>query len=386
MVNKFFAFFLVLILINFKSFGSNSTQVSVITIGPYEKELYSAFGHSGIRFWDPSNGIDYFYNYGIFDFDQPNFYLNFLHGKLLYKVGKYNYKSAEAFYKSQNRFIKEQILDIDDNDKMLLFKYLEENVQPENSSYLYNYIFNNCATKIRDVLFSVFQERVEFKSEGEGMSFRGLMDLYLKKNEWGDLGIDICLGSSIDVEASNLDQMYLPDYLFTGLEIAILDNKKLVNETLTYIPDYNEYNQSIFSPKLIFIIVLLISIYISFRQIKYGLKYKYFDLILFCGSGLIGLLIIYLWGFTDHLSKNNFNILWASPINFILPFLFSRETHKKWFIIYVIFYIAVLISLLILWNFIPQNLNQNVLIITLSMILRLASNIIYINRNKIIYS
>ena len=386
MVNKFFAFFLVLILINFKSFGSNSTQVSVITIGPYEKELYSAFGHSGIRFWDPSNGIDYFYNYGIFDFDQPNFYLNFLHGKLLYKVGKYNYKSAEAFYKSQNRFIKEQILDIDDNDKMLLFKYLEENVQPENSSYLYNYIFNNCATKIRDVLFSVFQERIEFKSEGEGMSFRGLMDLYLKKNEWGDLGIDICLGSSIDVEASNLDQMYLPDYLFTGLEIATLDNKKLVNETLTYIPDYNEYNQSIFSPKLIFIIVLLISIYISFRQIKYGLKYKYFDLILFCGSGLIGLLIIYLWGFTDHLSKNNFNILWASPINFILPFLFSRETHKKWFIIYVIFYIAVLISLLILWNFIPQNLNQNVLIITLSMILRLASNIIYINRNEIIYN
>ena len=386
MVNKFFAFFLVLILINFKSFGSNSTQVSIITIGPYEKELYSAFGHSGIRFWDPSNGIDYFYNYGIFDFDQPNFYLNFLHGKLLYKVGKYNYKSAEAFYKSQNRFIKEQILDIDDNDKMLLFKYLEENVQPENSSYLYNYIFNNCATKIRDVLFSVFQERVEFKSEGEGMSFRSLMDLYLKKNEWGDLGIDICLGSSIDVEASNLDQMYLPDYLFTGLEIATLDNKKLVNETLTYIPDYNEYNQSIFSPKLIFIIVLLISIYISFRQIKYGSKYKYFDLILFCGSGLIGLLIIYLWGFTDHLSKNNFNILWASPINFILPFLFSRETHKKWFIIYVIFYIAVLISLLILWNFIPQNLNQNVLIITLSMILRLASNIIYINRNEIIYN
>ena len=181
MVNKFFAFFLVLILINFKSFGSNSIQVSVITIGPYEKELYSAFGHSGIRFWDPSNGIDYFYNYGIFDFDQPNFYLNFLHGKLLYKVGKYNYKSAEAFYKSQKRFIKEQILDIDDNDKMLLFKYLEENVQPENSSYLYNYIFNNCATKIRDVLFSVFQERVEFKSEGEGMSFRSLMDLYLKK-------------------------------------------------------------------------------------------------------------------------------------------------------------------------------------------------------------
>ena len=103
MVNKFFTFFLVFILINFKSFGSNSTQVSVITIGPYENELYSAFGHSGIRFWDPSNGIDYFYNYGIFDFDQPNFYLNFLHGKLLYKVGKYNYKSAEAFYKSQNR-------------------------------------------------------------------------------------------------------------------------------------------------------------------------------------------------------------------------------------------------------------------------------------------
>ena len=74
---------------------SQNSQISVITIGPSQKELYSAFGHSGIRVKDDSLGIDYFYNYGVFDFDQPNFYINFLKGKLLYMVVRYNYKTIE---------------------------------------------------------------------------------------------------------------------------------------------------------------------------------------------------------------------------------------------------------------------------------------------------
>ena len=91
---------------------SNESRFSIITIGPYEDELYSAFGHSGIRYYNKSTGEDVFYNYGIFDFDQPNFSLNFLNGQLLYKVGKYSYPSAEKFYRSQDRYIKEQILNL----------------------------------------------------------------------------------------------------------------------------------------------------------------------------------------------------------------------------------------------------------------------------------
>ena len=72
--------------------ANDEIQFSIITIGPYESELYSAFGHSGIRYVDKKNNIDHFYNYGIFDFNQPNFYVNFLNGKLLYMVAKYDYR------------------------------------------------------------------------------------------------------------------------------------------------------------------------------------------------------------------------------------------------------------------------------------------------------
>ena len=91
---------------------AQNLKVSVITIGPSQEELYSAFGHSGIRVIDDSLGIDYFYNYGVFDFDQPNFYLNFLKGKLLYMVVKYDYSSVKEYYISNNRDIKEQILSL----------------------------------------------------------------------------------------------------------------------------------------------------------------------------------------------------------------------------------------------------------------------------------
>ena len=72
--------------------------------------MYSAFGHSGIRIKDDSLGVDYFYNYGVFDFDQPNFYMNFLKGKLLYMISKYNYSSVEGYYIKNNQSMKEQIL------------------------------------------------------------------------------------------------------------------------------------------------------------------------------------------------------------------------------------------------------------------------------------
>ena len=112
--------------ISFLSFSSvnEASRFSIITIGPYEDELYSAFGHSGIRYYNKSTGEDVFYNYGIFDFDQPNFYLNFLNGKLLYKVGKYSYPSAERFYRSQDRYIKEQILNLNQPYKIFLYYYL----------------------------------------------------------------------------------------------------------------------------------------------------------------------------------------------------------------------------------------------------------------------
>ena len=133
-----------------------------MTLGPYQAELYSAFGHSAIRFSDPERNIDWVYNYGVFDFDQDNFFVNFAMGKMLYKLGLSKYSRFRDYYISNDRFITEQRLNLTQEENQALYDFLAENYKPENKDYYYNYVYDNCATKMYDVLDSVFPGRINF--------------------------------------------------------------------------------------------------------------------------------------------------------------------------------------------------------------------------------
>ena len=386
MVKKNKRIFLIILsfVFSFSLKADDEIKFSVVTIGPYESELYSAFGHSGIRYVDKKNNIDHFYNYGIFDFNQPNFYLNFLNGKLLYMVAKYDYRTAEKNYINEDRYIKEQVLDLNESEKILLYNILEQNIRPENRTYLYNYVYDNCATKIRDVLDNVYGGSLSFTSEPEKKSFRQLMDLYLEKNKWGDLGIDICLGPEIDYDVSFNEEMFLPDYLFKGIENAVRDgDKNIVSITNIINLQKEDFQSYSLSPHYIFLIFFIISIYLSFRQVKYGIKYFIFDSIYLMVSGIIGFLLLYLWFFTDHLSSYNFNIVWAMPFNIIISILILVNPNSslvKW---YMFLYSVLLFSLLILWNWIPQNLNEVLLFFILGITLRLSINFISLSKIRL---
>ena len=378
---KKFLLFGLFVAFSFSLKGNEEIQFSIITIGPYESELYSAFGHSGIRYLDKKNKIDHFYNYGIFDFNQPNFYVNFLNGKLLYMVAKYDYKTAEQFYVSQNRYIKEQVLILTAAEKILLYNLLEQNIKPENRNYLYNYVYNNCATKIRDVLSVVYGENLEFISKSENKSFRELMDLYLNNNRWGDLGIDICLGPEIDYKVSFNEEMFLPEYLFKGVEEASLYGKnKIVSLTNTINNNSVDFESHFLNPFLVFFSFLILSIYFSFRQIKYAIKYFLFDALFFVVSGMIGCLLIYLWFFTDHLSSFNFNLIWALPSNMIIGILLLINPEKSFIKWYMFVYGILLTTLLILWQWIPQNLSEVLILFILGIIIRLFVNYMSISK------
>ena len=386
MVKKNKRIFLIILsfVFSFSLKADDEIKFSVVTIGPYESELYSAFGHSGIRYVDKKNNIDHFYNYGIFDFNQPNFYLNFLNGKLLYMVAKYDYRTAEKNYINEDRYIKEQVLDLNESEKILLYNILEQNIRPENRTYLYNYVYDNCATKIRDVLDNVYGGSLSFTSEPEKKSFRQLMDLYLEKNKWGDLGIDICLGPEIDYDVSFNEEMFLPDYLFKGIENAVRDgDKNIVSKTNIINLQKEDFQSYSLSPHYIFLIFFIISIYLSFRQVKYGIKYFVFDSIYLMVSGIIGCLLVYLWFFTDHLSSYNFNIVWAMPFNIIISILILVNPNSslvKW---YMFLYSVLLFSLMILWNWIPQDLNEILLFFILGITLRLSVNFISLSKIRL---
>ena len=183
------------------------------------------------------------------------------------------------------------------------------------------------------------------------------MDLYLEKNKWGDL-VDICLGPEIDYDVSFDEEMFLPDYLFKGIENAVRDgDKNIISKTNIINLQKEDFQSYSLSPQYIFLIFFIISIYLSFRQVKYGIKYFVFDSIYLMVSGIIGCLLVYLWFFTDHLSSYNFNIVWAMPFNIIISILILVNPNSslvKW---YMFLYSVLLFSLMILWNWI-QNLNE----------------------------
>ena len=203
---------------------SPDATISVITCGPWQGELYSAFGHSALRVYDPSQQINDAYNYGVFDFDQPNFYLNFAKGSSYYKLAVWDYQGFVNMYIYDNRFVHEQILNLTPAQKQKVYDFLQWNALPDNRFYRYDYFYDNCATRIRDVFVNVFQDSVVFDGSyvQTNYTIRELTDLYLQDQPWGDLGIDICLGLHMDKTADPYEYMFLPDYIESAFDHATI--------------------------------------------------------------------------------------------------------------------------------------------------------------------
>lgn len=348
---------------------SKDAEISLITCGPWQGELYSAFGHSAIRVYDPAYNLDIVYNYGVFDFNQPNFYLNYTKGLLNFELGAYSYPDFRDFYISYNRSVTEQVLNLDRHQKQDLFSYLEWNALPENKVYRYDYFYNNCATKIRDILVFRLTKSIEFDDSfiKSHYTIRQLTDLFLQKQPWGDLGIDICLGLPMDKPATPYQYMFLPDYLLdhfdhakvisNGIKVPLVKEKKLV-----YIATEEPTAFNWFSPWTVFGLVLIISIILTIIDLRRKRLSKWFDIILFGITGLIGILLLLLWVATDHrAAAKNFNLLWALPTHILILGLFFKSNFvqviKKYFQLTFILLLLTLVG----WFLLPQQMNNYLL-------------------------
>lgn len=333
---------------------SSNAEISIITAGP-GKVLYEGFGHSTIRVKDTD--FDNAYNYGIFDFNTPDFYLNFTKGKLLYKLESYPFHYFVRSYQRDNRWIKEQVLNLNQLEKQQFYAYLENNAAPENATYLYDPFFNNCATILREITETILKEKVIFKTNHiqKRKSFRELMNAEIPWNTWGSFGINLALGSKLDKIATEKEFMYLPDFVYSGFKNAtVTTNGKEENliKTDHYILKFDELKikPSTINPLSVFSLILLIGVFITYRDLKQKKRTKWIDFFLFFTTGLIGLLIVFLWFFTDHSTTPiNFNFLWAFAPNLIVAFALSKENTKKWVRKYVTGLILLLLSIPILW-------------------------------------
>jgi hypothetical protein len=355
---------------------SPHAEISIITLGPWQGELYSAFGHSAIRVYDPKYPFDAFYNYGVFSFDQPNFYLNFARGHLNYKLDVDPYAPWRDFYISYNRFVHEQILNLNAEQKQKVFDYLYWNSMPENQYYLYDYFYNNCATKLRDVIKITLKDQVVFDSTfiKTDYTIRQLTDMYLKHQPWGDLGIDICLGLPMDKHASPYEYMFLPDYVELSFDHATIRNDSITvplvkTKVAVYESQPEELPRTVLHPWLVFGLFLLITIFITWRDLKRHKQSKWFDAIVFGVVGLLGVLLFVLWTATDHrAAARNLNILWAMPLHvvFVPLYLMSKKIARPYFRA-----VAILNALLILtWAWLPQQLNVFLIPVVIALTIR----------------
>lgn len=359
-------------------FLSDSARIIVMTLGPAQSDVYLAFGHSAIRVVDYKLGSDIVFNYGVFNFNQPNFYLNFAKGKLLYKLGAAYYKDFKASYVEENRFIVEQELNFTAEEKQAFYNFLYVNYQPENRDYYYNYVYDNCATRIRDGLEKVFPERISFDYPyvTSEMTFRNLMDLYLGKQPWGDLGIDLCLGSGIDNVVTGYEYMFLPDYVEKAFDVATFSRGgtqvPLVKaKEYVFIPaSTTAEGEAWFTPTVLFILVFLIIGFSTNQEWKMGIRRRWIDFLVFFVAGTVGLLLLFLWLATDHISAYNYNLLWAIPLHIVVAFFALSKQQVIWAKPYLYFAAAVLATTVLLWAFIPQKMNLAFIPFMLTLLLR----------------
>ncbi len=315
--------------------------ISVLTMGP-GSSLSDSFGHSAIRVQDKSKNYDLVFNYGVYDFNDPNFYSNFIKGYLNYSLGVSYYKDFKSSYISNNRSIKEQVLLLPDVLNRKIADRLIFNSKPENKNYRYDYFSNNCSTIIKDIIDESlidYDYENDYIVENKGKNtYRNLIYENINKNSWGSLGIDICLGSYIDQEIDVKKNTFLPEYLFEYLNSSYykhpdLSNKiKLVKKNNFINYENKEFqnlnsNNLFYSPLFIFIIISIFLLFLSLGD----LNNKAIHLILQSThiiTSAIGFLLLFLWFFTDHFtSAYNYNLLWANPLNIILIF---KSINKKW--------------------------------------------------------
>ena len=360
MAKNYFLLFLLLICVSAKAQFvplSESSEISIITIGP-GAELYDKFGHSAFRIQDPETGQDVVFNYGAYDFNTPNFYLKFAQGKLLYEIDAEYFESFFPRYVAQNRWMKEQTLNLTLSEKQAVSDYLWNNLKPENKKYKYDFFFDNCATKMRDVIQKVLGNTLEFKDNHlqEELTFRQLIQQNLNSNSWGSLGIDIALGAVIDRKAKPIEYQFLPEYVYEGAANAVINrngtSESLVKQTTvlfqnTPAPTKNNF---FLSPLFVLGILGLLIVFVTYRDYKRNSRSRYLDLFIFLFTGLVGVFLLLLWFATDHTATaNNYNLLWAFPISLLLIVMITKKNIFHKLKRYVLLLVLLLVLLTIHW-------------------------------------
>ena len=362
-------------------------EVSLLTADP-GTELYSSFGHSAIRMRELGpGGRDLVFNFGTFDFDTPNFYGKFATGKLNYMLSVATYDRFIVEYDYYKRGLREQVLDLNEEQKDFLLQHLDAQYAPERRFYKYDFFYNNCATKIRDAFDVVIGEQLVWSDTlAEEKTFRNLIDEFVLPLPWADFGIDLALGSVIDRPATELEKQFLPTYMEQAFAKATIVKNGVSRPLVKQSRELLEYpkeatQQSLLNPSVVFWFLAIIFAALTGYGFKKGKLMKVLDIALFGILGILGLVVTFLWFFTDHSATLwNWNILWAFPGHLVLVWGLVARPNATCISSYLLFVMVATVVVLLLWIVGVQSFYPALIPILLILLLR--ANFLFYNRKK----
>jgi len=328
-------------------------QISILTCAPGE-DVYTAWGHTAIRIIDSAKQTDIVFNFGTFDFNTPNFLLEFVKGNLNYFLSADNFQNFILEYQYYGRSIKEQVLILTDAEKINWQNALLKNLEGNNRYYLYNFITDNCTTRVKDGFYQFASNQVP-PSTIKSYRTHVVEAPYQQGIPWIGLGIDVLLGAVSDKAPTAIQAGFLPDLLFDQLaaqtsHIASTQNYEFTKTTPTKPTD----------PVYYIVGLIILYLFVGRWNARWAvIAAKMIDVSLLFIFGLGGLLLVYMSVFSKHTAcHDNFNIAWIHPFYFIALILYFMKPIWAGYLGRIFFIAAIGLILFSYW--LPQSFSSSV--------------------------
>ena len=369
-----------------KGQSPDSLEISLLTCSPRQK-VYSLYGHTAIRLRDVRTGLDVAVNYGVFSFDKPLFIPRFVLGITDYEIGVIPFKYFIAEYREAGSSITQQVLNLTSDEKMLIFDAIEKNMLPENKYYRYNFFYDNCTTRARDILTRNINGGVTYMPH-EGGTYRDIIHQKNKQHPWARFGNDLLLGIGADMVTTQEQRQFLPENLMRDFDKATRNDNHtpLTDTTMVILEGGTQIIESEFpfTPTQCALFLLITTIIITTIEIIKKKNLRYFDAFLMLFTSIIGTLL-FLMIFSQHPTvRVNLQILLLNP----LPLFFIRRMLKRqknntkdWQ--YIIW--TMMICLFFVGGFF-QSYAEGIYILALSLLIRNLKGILLYYRNASVTS
>lgn len=390
-----YLFFLLASLAVFATEENSAAEVSVLTCSP-GREVYSLYGHTAIRFRDEKNSVDEVFNYGVFDFNSEHFIWKFVLGKTDYQCVAVPWEYFLQEYRLRGSSVVAQVLNLTAGETEAVRTYLYNNIREENRVYRYNYLTNNCTTRVMDCVDACVDGEVSYSWDTEPRTYRQMMHEYTADFPWAQEGNDFLLGADVDTVLSHKATCFLPGYYQRALDGALVrdnvkDTRRMVRETVTVLEANEALSRASASgpdfpltPLMTGCVAFAIGMLLMFVEFMTRRMFWIIDLLLMLGHGLAGCLILFVFLFSEHPTlDSNWQVIVLNPLPLIaLPYVVKAAWKDK--ITYWHHFMAIWLALFLLFiPWMPQQIGVLMVSVIATLLSRQISYLLHYGRMEV---